>query len=130
MTTSIRNYIPVRAVLLIALAAGCSKKSSPAPDPTPPPPVFFTVQSVTMDNKPTTSTNYNASTLPVIRFSFLVPISTASAGNSVTLTSYGGAPVGCTFSFEKGDSTLVVQPSSKLANLTGYTLSLSTNLQS
>ena len=126
MIVSIRNYI----ITIALLAAGCSKKSSPPPPPPPPAPTSFTVQGVTVDNRTAGSTYYNVSTLPAIRFSFGVPIAPSSAAGSVTLNSYGGSAIGYTLSYEKGDSTLVIQPSSKLTNITGYTLSLSTALQS
>jgi hypothetical protein len=127
MILNIRNYI----IAIVLLAAGCSKKSSPPPDPPPPPPpASFTVQGTTIDNRTAGSTWYNVSTLPAIRFSFPLSIAPSSVAGSVILTSFSGAPIGCTFSYEKGDSTIVIQPTSKLTNITGYTLNLSTALQS
>jgi hypothetical protein len=110
---------------------GCSKKASPGPDPVPTPvPVSFPVAGVTVDNRLSGGVFYNVRRTPAIRFSFGVPIDPASAGNSFSLTDYGGATVACTLSYEKGDSTVVIQPSSGLKFITGYSLSVATSLQS
>jgi hypothetical protein len=123
-------YIGAVAILLLAGWAGCSKKgAAPAPTPTPVP-VAFGVTGVTVNNRSAGGTYYNVNITPAIRFSFPVPIDTKSVSSSFSFTDNTGALVGCSFSYEKGDSTVVVQPSAPLKNITAYKVGVSTSLLS
>ena len=110
-----------------AFAAGCSKKGAPDIPVIPPP---FHLSSATIDGQPAASVRYNTATAPLIRLSFTTAIDRPSASGALLFTSDAGSPVAFTPSFENGDSTILVQPSTPLLFITGYGLKLSTTLRS
>ena len=121
--------IGVIAILLTGWVS-CSKKGA-APDLTPTPvPVAFSVAGVTVNNRAGGATYYNVNAAPAIRFSFLVPIDTKSVSSSFSFTDNTGGAVSCSFSYEQGDSTVVIQPLSALKNISAYKIGVSTSLRS
>ncbi|HXB92709.1 MAG TPA: Ig-like domain-containing protein, partial [Puia sp.] len=118
---------------MLALAAagwtGCSKKGT-APDPVVThPPQNFNVAAVTVNNKSGPSF-YTVNTIPVIRFAFLVPIDTKTVNGSFSFADNTGTAVPFGFTYEKGDSTVVIQPSAALKNISAYSIGVSASLRS
>jgi hypothetical protein len=115
---------------LILPSMGCSKKSSPpAPPPTPPITAFkFSILTVNGINSGTTY--YNVNTTPVIKFSFSTPIDHNTVSSGFTFKDNTGTAIPYTPTFSNGDSTLVIQPSSALKNITPYTVTVTSSLQS
>ncbi len=110
-----------------ALAAGCSKKGTPAGPVIPSP---FHLSAVTIDGHSPAAANYGVSVTPVIALSFTTAIDPASVAGAISLADNTGGAVSFTPAFAGGDSTIIIQPSSPLHYLTAYTLELSTALRS
>lgn len=72
---------------------------------------------------------YNVGTGPLIKITFSAPINKSSVPANVNLSG-GGVVVATNFSYSNNDSTLIIQPSSALAPLTGYAVNLLTGLSS
>ena len=68
--------------------------------------------------------------LPVIKVSFTAPINTGSTSASVALVDKNATSIPLNISFESNDSTMVIRPSSSLAFLAKYSLTVSTGLKS
>jgi hypothetical protein len=113
----------------------CSKggDSNPAPGPVPIPfPAALVNTNARIDNTPalTASVNYNTRTGAVVRLSFNNVLDRTSVPSSVSVLENGTTTVGLSYSYENGDSTLVISPSAALKYLTSYRLLANTNLQS
>ncbi len=113
----------------------CSKggDSNPAPGPVPVPfPAALVNTNAKIDNTPalTGSINYNTRTGAVIRLSFNNVLDRTSVPSSVSVLENGATSVTLSYTYENGDSTLVINPSAAFKYLTSYRLVANTNLQS
>lgn len=114
---------------LLLMAVGCGKSGGAEPSPPPAPPLLLNFASLSVDGKADGFSYMGTGTRPVIRISFsdAVQRSTAAAACSF---SGNGTNVPFNISWENGDSTLVLQPAAALTNLTAYTITAGTSLQS
>ncbi len=117
------------AILILVLGFSCKKSAPPAPPP-PPPPASYSFMALKVDGVFSGFTYYNTSFTPQVKLSFSTKIDQASIAGAVTLRRRTGGEVSYTTSMENNDSTIVLQPSSPLAALTQYILSVSTALKS
>lgn len=125
-----RNIVPW--LLMVSIAAGCSKSSSspaPTPDPAPTP---LSNTAIKIDNTTVTAAliNYNTKTTAAIRLSFNNVLDRTAVAAAVTLTENGTITVPVNFGYENNDSTLVITSTAALKNLTRYNVYASTALQS
>lgn len=110
------------------IVANCSKNSSDPP-PTPPlPPVSISSTSVTLNGVQGGAAFKNVSRSPVVRFNFSTPVNRTTVPAAISFQENAGE-VPFTISYEKSDSTIVVQPSTLLRPLTQFVISVTTNLQ-
>ncbi len=113
------------------LALGCSKGSDGGGTPAPLPPVPVSLVAAKFDNTAalTSFTNYNVKLSPVIRLSFnnVIDRSTATA---ISVKENGVTTQTSSYSYENGDSTVVVSPAAALKALTRYTVDVTTLLKS
>ncbi|MCP9749717.1 glucoamylase family protein [Ferruginibacter sp. HRS2-29] len=132
------NIIMKTKGLLVCLALlvcfNSCKKSSDGGGPTPPvdpPPASFSFNSVRV-NGVSSGLNYiglNAS--PVIKLSFNAALSRTSVANgAISFRNNSNATVLTTYSYENGDSTVVLQPTAPLPYLAKYSILASTGLKS
>ncbi len=113
---------------------GCSKKSDP-PAPTPPvtPPGPLNVQAMLVNNAPVDNISiiYGASFTPVIKIQFSAALLKSSVPTAVSITDISaGNAIAISTTFQNGDSTLLVQPSSVLKSISKYVFSITTDLTS
>jgi hypothetical protein len=116
-------------VVVVIINTGCGKKSSPAPSPPGPPPAFASY-AVTINGHIPSNVNNNTNTTPLIKIAFTAPVDPASATGNVNITEIGGSTVPFVITYQNSDSTILIQPSPPLHNLTKYTTSVSTGLKS
>jgi hypothetical protein len=114
----------------VFFAADCNKKGSTPPPPSPPAALVLT--SAKLDNTAalTTGSNYNVRTNVSIRLSFNNALDKSSVSSSVSVTENGTVTVPLNYAYENNDSTIVVTSQSFLKNLTRYSITASTSLQS
>jgi hypothetical protein len=113
---------------IIMLLCGCSKKSSePTPTPTP---ANFSLSSWSVNGVSSQNVIYGINVIPVIRLTFSSAVNRNSVNNSILFTQSAGNQVTYSVNYSNGDSTILLSPSSPLAYLTRYKVSLSNNLQS
>jgi hypothetical protein len=115
-------------LVMAFMAMACSKSSQPGSKPTTP--ASFEFNSLTVNGISTGFTYYNVGFQPVLKFNFTAPLANVSSWPSVTFQTASGANVGYTASLTNGDSTLVISPSSKLAAITAFKVSIGTALAS
>jgi len=119
---------------LLAYLASCGKKGGddPTPPPVIPPPLkALMVSSVSLNESPFDNTPYNITVSPIVKIKFSMPVSSATVSSSVALSNNnGGTTVPVTTMLQQGDSLLVIQPSSPLTYLSGFTLQVGTTLKS
>ncbi|MEO7444865.1 MAG: glucoamylase family protein, partial [Ferruginibacter sp.] len=125
-TLSLVYFFSISVLVLFS----CKKGSDPAPQPVPPTAVSFSLNAFTINNTYSGFTYYGINKIPVLKFSFFAPLNRASVPASVSLATKSGTNISFTSSFERGDSTLVIQPSAPLAYLSKYIVSISTALKS
>ena len=114
------------AALVFFLLAGCKKNTGS----TPPHAIAFTFVSATVDDSVYAGrTVYNADSLPVIRIVFSAPVDTATVPGNVSLSSPAGA-VNVGFAYANKDSVLIIQPRTTLNHLTGYLLTVGSQVHS
>jgi hypothetical protein len=111
-----------------AIAAGCSKHSSP--NVVTPPPGPFNIVAVTLNGIPSGSPYVNVNSSPVIKCSFSSPVDPNSVTNGFFLKDNSGASVTYSVAYQNNDSVMVIQPASPLKSLTKYGFGLTTSLQS
>jgi hypothetical protein len=120
----------MKRIVILALAAfafGCSKKEAP-----PTPPVQqenFAVKLVTINGTAVSGTPDSVDYSPLIKISFTAPVNRSTA-TGILLNTSGGASVSYTAGFENNDSTVTVRPSSPLASITKYNLTVSSAVTS
>jgi hypothetical protein len=116
-------YIGTCALVLLA----CKKKDNPAPV-TPAGP-FNLVQ--TQINATASGSDYtNVPVMPAIRLRFSAPADQATVKPNILLNESSGATVAFNVNYERGDSTIVIQPAAALKYLTKYTLRIFPDIQS
>src|ERR1700761_122098 len=124
-----KHHILIAALVLTACSKSSNNGGGPPNPPPPPPAKFFSLSTTTIDGaKAATTTNFNTSTKPVIRFNFTAPIDHNSAASSITFKDYTGTPITFTPTFENNDSTVVVQPASALLHLFSYSIQVANTL--
>jgi hypothetical protein len=120
----------MKRIVILGLAAftfGCSKNEG---SPTPPVTVeTFTVKSVTIDGTAVSGTPDSVGYSPLIKISFTAPVNRSTA-TGILLNTSGGASVSYTAGFENADSVITVRPSSPLASITKYNLTISGSVTS
>ncbi|AHF16244.1 glucoamylase family protein [Niabella soli] len=120
----------LHTIIFIAILhiCSCGSKSdvlTPAPDTKKSP----VLNSMLLNGAAFGTTMLNTTTRPTIRLSFSQPINPSSLA-AVILTDNNGSPVAINSIASKGDSVITVTTQSKLANLSKYTFTISTTLQS
>ena len=125
----------VRAYLLIVLSplfllTQCGKKdSTPGPDPVPSA-LLSTGSRIGTTTASTSAINYNVSATAAIRLKFNNALDRSTVPTSVTIKENGITNWTVNYTYENGDSTLVVTPSSPFKYLTRYFVKATTSLQS
>lgn len=113
-------------ILCAGFSWACKKDSTPAPAPTPP---SFRLQNATLNNS--TGPTYDFVNLtPVMRYNFSDKVNRSTANNAITFADAGGVSVPFSISWDRNDSTMVVQPSGKLNGLSRYSVVLGKTLKS
>jgi hypothetical protein len=111
-------------------AADCSKKSTPDPVPEPLP-VTLKLTNARLDNAAAaTNVNYNIRTGVSIKLSFNNALDKATVISAASMLENNTGAVSVNYSYENNDSTLIITASSPLKNLTRYTITATTALQS
>jgi len=124
-----RNFQIIITGLLLSLFA-CSKSPDNTPTPSPTESDFTgTSLQVNGINNGSFSFN-NISGNSIIKISFSNAVKQSSAAASVLLNESNGAAIPYNLSFENRDSSLILRPSSALKGFTGYTIIVSSTLQS
>jgi hypothetical protein len=109
-------------------AADCSKKNTPAPEPLP---IALQLTNAKLDNAAaTTNVNYNIRTGVSIKLSFNNALDKATVIPAVSIVENNIGVISVNYGYENNDSTLVITASSSLKNLTRYTITATTALQS
>ena len=118
-------------ILSLFFIAACSKKeSTPAPTPTPPAALVFTGAKIDNAGAFTSAANYNVRVMPSVKLSFNNAVDRTLVSTGVTLKESGGPNVTVNYTYENGDSTVVLTPSSPLKYLTRYVATAETSLKS
>jgi hypothetical protein len=120
------NYAVILFIMLVFLE--CNKK--PATENPPPPAPNFNSSDVKLNGQVVNSLNYNVNLSPVLKFSFSAAINKNTVSAAISFKDKLGTSVPYTTAYENNDNVVVVQPSSNLNYLTGYTVSVSTSLKS
>jgi hypothetical protein len=120
------NYAVILFIMLVFLE--CNKK--PATENPPPPAPNFNSSDVKLNGQVVNSLNYNVNLSPVLKFSFSAAINKNTVSAAISFKDKAGTSVPYTTAYENNDNVVVVQPSSNLNYLTGYTVSVSTSLKS
>jgi hypothetical protein len=107
------------AGMCVSLLLACKKKDGPAPAPPAGP--FNHVQTQIPGNVSGTDYN-NVPVQPVIKLSFSAQASPSSVKPNILFNEGGGAAVDYSVTYERSDSTIVIQPSAPLKYLSKYTL--------
>lgn len=113
--------------LIIVAFFSCKKQSS---EPSTPVGSFY-YSSITVNGISNTSlVFYNVPTSPTIEIAFTHPINPATAGNYLSFTnSVSGQSVPSNFSYQAGDSAVIIQATSPLVFLSKYKVVISPGLK-
>jgi hypothetical protein len=117
------------AALTICILFSCKKDNNAPPTPAMPGALNF-VRATINDSAYKNATMYNVSRTPVIKVSFSAPVNTSTVASSISLFGTGPGIVPSNYTYSNGDSTIIIQPSSTLSTITGYSLTISTLLKS
>lgn len=116
--------------LLFQMLEGC-KKTDTTPPPSPPaPPSNFSAKSSSVTPAFSNGTYYATSKQPLILINFGAPLNKTTVSSNISLKSKSGTTVATTVTYQNGDSTVGVKPSSSLEALTEYIISASTGVKS
>ena len=118
------------SIVVLSTFISCGKGGSPAPPPPPPTPSSFSFNSLKVNGQFSGFTYYNINLAPVFKITFNAPLNKTSVAGSLVFADKSGAFVNYSTNYENGDSTVIIQPSSQLAYLTKFTLSVNTALKS
>jgi len=116
-------------LLIIFANISCKKGGSDTPPP-PPTPASFSFNSLKVNGQFAGFIYYNINLTPIVKISFSAPINKPSVIGSLTFRDKSGVSVNYTATYENSDSTIIIQPSVPLNNLTKYSLSITTSLKS
>jgi len=128
----VKSAIRLFSVLFctVTILNGCSKKSS-GPDAVVIQPASPLVsKSITISGQPDAIANYNVNNKPIVKFSFDAPVNRTTVTPAISFNDKVSSPVAYSVTYEKNDSTIIVQPSSPLNYISKYLVSVSTGLQS
>src|SRR4051794_36421098 len=104
--------------LLCLVVPGC-KKGTDTPKPQPPP-ASFSLSALTVNNISSGFTYTNLNLIPSTQLSFSAPLNRQSVQTAISFQASTGTSITYTTSFQHGDSTVIIQPSSPLQPLTKY----------
>ena len=93
------------------------------------PPEIFTVQSFSV-NGITSTTYYNTEFSPSIKLTFSAPVLRSAVPGNVSLLMNATNVVPINYSYQNGDSSIVIQPIAPLTSITQYVVSVSRSLLS
>lgn len=111
-------------VFFVSFFFSCKKNDS-----VPTPPEIFTVNAFSI-NGITASTYYNTSYSPQIKLSFSAPVSKTLANSNVLLRLNGTSLVPVNYTYQNGDSSIVIQPLAPLNAITKYIVSVTNEFKS
>src|SRR4051812_44851311 len=117
-------------VFLLCLLLTSCKKGTDTPMPQPPLPASFSLSAIKVNNTNSGFVYANLNLTPSTQLSFSAPLNEQSVKTAISLQTSAGTAITYTTSFQQGDSTIIVQPSSPLQPLTEYIISVSATLQS
>ncbi len=123
------KIISVGLIFLIAVNS-CGKKSSGPVAPPALTAVNFIISSWDINGQVSQTITYDVNKLPVIKLIFPAAINKITTSAGIELVENAGTPVNYTASYQKGDSVVIIQPSTALSNLTKYKVTLSPQLKS
>ena len=121
-----KGVFPTIICILISAAfwgEGCSKSSKPESPKT----FQLSRQNIAGFNDGRRIRSENRT--PAAEFSFTTPVDRASVPGSFTFKNATGGDIPFNASYKNSDSTVVIQPTSALASLTEFTISVSTALK-
>jgi hypothetical protein len=124
------KYIIIFFLAVIIILSACSKGSNSNPNPNPPLPPSLAFNTLKVNGVFNGFSYYGVNTTPVIRLSFSAALGRSSVASSIILRDNGGNAVTYSSSYDNGDSTIVLQPSSPLNYISKYSLTVSSNLRS
>ncbi len=110
--------------VFIFISANCNKEKYPTPPP--PPSASFSISDWSVDGISGKTEYKGTELLPLIRLSFPLPINRSSAVSKISF--FGNANVN--FTYQNGDSVIILQPTSPLMNLARYSVFVDTGLLS
>ena len=116
------------SILFIFLLPNCGKDRAPAP-PGPQPTNFY-ILSWSINGTDSADMSYDINRTPVIKFGFNAAIDRSTVPSNIIFKENSGTPVNYNATYEKGDSIIIISPSSPLNYLTKYKTSALTNLKS
>lgn len=114
--------------LLLCCIISCKKGGSPAPQPEPI--RLLNLKNIEINIIPFSDLVYGVNSTPVIKVQFTEPLQTASVTSSISLADESGAATAVTTSFQNGDSTVLIQPSTPLKYLTRYNFKIGSTIKS
>jgi hypothetical protein len=123
--------LPIALILIwVVLTSGnCNKpKTEPTPSPTPVQPLVL--RAATLMGQDFYEGRFNVGRAGVIRLLFSAPVSRTTTANTLIYTSGAGDVIPFSLSYERGDSQLLIQPSSPLAGISLHKLKVLTTLKS
>lgn len=120
-----RYSIPIFAFLF--LQANCKKNNAA---PAPPVVKQLILKSILLNNNSFEGIVYGTGQQPVITLQFNEPVMKSAVSSTVKLSDVAGSDVPLTYTFEKSDSTVIVQPSASLKYLAKYFFTITTALKS
>ncbi|HMJ45775.1 MAG TPA: glucoamylase family protein [Ferruginibacter sp.] len=112
-------------LFLIVVLVSCSKKDEPVIII----PAAFSATGFTINGNPT-PTMYNVPYLPIIKLFFSSAVDKGSALVNVRLMENGTISTPVIYSYERNDSTVIIQPQSPLKPLTRYFFNVGTGFKS
>ncbi len=115
----------ILSVYVILILSACSKNYDTSTTPPPPPPPAaspLTLTTIKINGISNGFSYYGINTTPAIKVFFSAPVNRSTVTNSFFLKDNNGSTISYNTSYENGDSTVVIQPSSPLNFITKYFL--------
>ena len=127
MKTVQKNILLVSALLCIY--ASCKKGSDVPPPPAPTP---IGLSSIKLNNTTADlgAMNYDVSKTAVARLYYNNTVDRSTVASGILVKENGGTPVTVNYSYENGDSTVVVNAAAPYKSLTKYTITAGTSVKS